>query len=641
MTSPAPTPVEALSSSPALIEDYAVLGDAHTVALVSREGSMDWLCFPGLDSEAFFAALLGTPDHGRWLLTATGEDVQVERRYVGDSFELETTYTTPTGTARVVEAMPTANGRHDVVRRVVGVEGTVSFAHDWVVRWDYGQTKPWIYRAADTDGEEVLRAISGPDALTLHAHRLPRATGGRHQDRFDVAAGETFDFVLTWTPSWEPIPGWLDVDAALAATRERWASWAQANTYDGPYRDAVVRSLLVLRLLTQETTGGIAAAATTSLPEEMGGERNWDYRYCWLRDAALTLEALLELGYRGEAEKWRAWLLRAVAGEPDKVQIMYRLDGSRDLPELEVDGLPGYEGSRPVRIGNGAVDQDQNDVLGEVMLALDLARRSGLAESRQAWNLQRRLVEGMLEHWREPDHGIWEVRGPKRHFVHSKVMCWAVLDCAIRAVEDEGLDGPVELWREVREEIHAEVLEKGYDPELGSFVQYYGADHTDASLLQLVQVGFLPPDDERLHGTVERIRAELADGPWVLRYRTETGVDGLAGDEHPFLACCFWLVDALARTGQVAEATTHMEQLLAVVNDVGLLSEEYDQHARRFTGNYPQAFSHLTLVRAAHSLQSAASGERPLGAHVEPGKAAPGDDVHAPSFAQDEHDAGS
>ena len=625
-----------LPAPPSLIEDYAVLGDSHSIAVVSRRGSIDWLCLPGLDSEAFFAALLGTAENGRWLLTAVSEDggeVQVERRYDGDSFELETTYTTPTGAARVTEAMPVESGRHDVIRRVEGLHGSVTFVHEWVVRWDYGKTRPWIYRASAPGGGEVLRAISGPDSLTLHGTRLPTAEDGRHQDRFEVTAGDRHDFVLTWSPSWEPVPTQLDVDAELTAAKERWASWARANTYQGRYREAVVRSLLVLRLLTQELTGGIAAAATASLPEHIGGERNWDYRYCWLRDAALTLEALLELGYRNEAEKWRAWLMRAVAGDPENVQIMYRLDGGRELPEHELDHLDGYEGSRPVRIGNGAVDQHQNDVMGEVMLALDLARRSGLTESTQAWRMQRRLVEEVTRRWREPDQGIWEIRGPARHFVHSKVMCWAVMDCAVRAVEEQGLDGPVDRWRDVREEIRADVLEHGYSTELSSFVQYYGADHTDASLLQLVQIGFLPPDDERLRGTVARVREELADGPWVHRYRTETGVDGLTGEEHPFLACCYWLVDALARIGEVETAREYMEELMGIMNDVGLLSEEYDPHAQRFTGNIPQAFSHLTLVRAAHALRVADEEDGPTGAEAEVEE--PIDAAHT-AFADDE-----
>lgn len=629
---------------PTPIEDYAVLGDTHSVALVSLRGSVDWLCLPRLDSATCFAALLGTPEHGRWLLTAVADDdetaaggdapddrVTVTRRYLGDSFVLETTYTTPTGTARVVEAMPLVERRSDLVRQVEGLTGTVTFVHEWVVRFGYGKHRPWVRRDTDPDGATVIRAVSGPDSLTLHGGRLPRAADGRHADRFTVTAGERATFALTWTPSWEPVPPAIDVDDAFARTEILWATWSRASTYDGDHEEEVRRSLLVLRLLTQDPTGGIAAAATTSLPEEPGGSRNWDYRFSWLRDAALTLEALLEVGYREEAEGWRQWLLRAAAGEPDELQIMYRLDGSRELPERILDHLPGYGGATPVRIGNAAVDQHQNDVLGEVMLALDLARREGLAETPGSWSLQRHLVENMIDRWRTPDHGIWEIRGPLRHFTHSKVMCWAALDCAVRAVEVEGLDGPVERWRAVRDEIREDVLAHGYDAELGSFVQYYGAKHTDAALLQLVQIGFLPPDDPRLVGTVARVRAELADGPWVHRYRTSTGVDGLPGGEHPFLACCFWLVDALARTGDVATAGAFMARLCAATNDVGLLAEEYDPVARTFAGNMPQAFSHLTLVRAAHALDVAREAAAPVGAHVR--TRAPGDHGRAPTPA--------
>lgn len=596
-----------LPPHPPAISDYAVIGDARSVAVVSRRGSIDWLCLPDLDSEACFAALLGTPEHGRWLLTAVDPDepdreIGVSRDYDGDSVELETTYTTSTGTVRVTETMPIANGRSDVVRRVRCLDGHVTLLHEWRVRWDYGQTRPWTNTDVAPGDREVLRAICGPHALTLHGDRLPTEDDGAYNDVFEISAGEVVDFVMTWTHSWDEMPACVDVDQVIEESRTRWADWASGNDYAGRHREAVVRSLLVLRLLTQDITGGIAAAATCSLPEEIGGERNWDYRFCWLRDAALTLEALLELGYSDEAGRWRDWLLRAVAGEPENLQIMYRLDGGRQLPERELDHLPGYRGSRPVRVGNAAVDQRQNDVLGEVMLALDLARRSDLPLSGHAWELQLRLVADMIGHWREPDRGIWEIRGEERHFTHSKIMCWAVLDCAIRAVEEYDLDGPVEHWRDVREEIREDVLTHGYDADLGSFVQYYGATHTDASLLQIVQTGFLPADDERILGTVARVRDELADGPWVKRYDTSTGVDGLDGEEHPFLACCFWLVDALARTGELETAEEYMQELLAASNDVGLLSEEYDPGRGEFTGNLPQAFSHLTLVRAAHTL---------------------------------------
>ncbi|TRW44028.1 glycoside hydrolase family 15 protein [Georgenia yuyongxinii] len=628
------------------IEEYAVLGDARSVAVVSRRGSIDWLCLPWLDSEACFAALLGTSENGRWLLTAVSADdgeVRVDRRYLGDSWVLETTYTTPTGQARVIEAMPLRDERSDIIRRIEGVSGTVTFVHEFVVRFGYGKTRPWVHREKDPDGRTVIRAVAGPDALTMHGDRLPRADNGRHLDYFDITAGDVQDLVLTWNHSWEPVPRLPDVDHELVRTEQIWAGWARTSTYDGEFDEQVRRSLLVLRLLTQDPTGGIAAAATTSLPEEIGGERNWDYRFSWLRDAALTLEALLELGFRGEGETWRQWLLRAAAGEPEHLQIMYRLDGARELPERELAHLPGYAGSRPVRVGNAAVDQHQNDVLGEVMLALDLARRAGLRADDDGWALQRHLVDSLLARWTEPDHGIWEIRGPLRHFTHSKVMCWAALDCAVRAVEDYGCTGPVEKWRAARAQVHADVLAHGWDDELRSFVQYYGAKHTDASLLQMVQVGFLPPDDPRLHGTIARIRQELADGPWVRRYLTSTGVDGLAGDEHPFLACCFWLVDALARTGDVATAHHHMEQLCAVINDVGLLAEEYDPVGHRFTGNFPQAFSHLTLVRAAHALDAARAAAAPVGAEAPTDEVAPSErgtrtreDVAAPGGAEKE-----
>ncbi|MPV90093.1 glycoside hydrolase family 15 protein [Georgenia ruanii] len=608
---------------PTPIEDYAVLGDSRSVAVVSRHGSIDWLCLPWLDSDACFAALLGTPENGRWLLTADPDagEAEVRRRYLGDSFVLETTYTTPTGRARVVEAMPLTEGRSDIIRRVEGLEGQVVFVHEWVVRFGYGRTRPWVHRDVDPDGRAIIRAIAGPDALTLHGDRLPAGAEGRHRDRFAVGPGDHVDLVLTWNHSWEPVPGAPDVSTELVRTMRLWARWCRTSTFEGEFDERVVRSLLALRVLTQHPTGGIAAAATTSLPEEAGGERNWDYRFCWLRDAAQTLEALLELGFRREADTWRSWLLRAVAGDPENLQIMYRLDGSRDLPERELPHLAGYGGARPVRTGNGAVAQHQNDVLGEVMLALDLARRVGLPASDDGWALQRHLVDNLLDRWRSPDHGIWEVRGPLRHFTHSKVMCWAALDCAIRAVEDYGCDGPVKDWRVARAEIHADVLAHGWDPGLGSFVQYYGARHTDAALLQMVQVGFLPPDDPRLLGTIARVRAELADGPWVRRYRAGTGVDGVRGDEHPFLACCFWLVGALARTGDVVTATNHMRALCAAMNDVGLLAEEYDPVRRRYMGNYPQAFSHLALARAAHALRAARASVEPVGPHAPVGAA--------------------
>jgi len=590
-TDPEPLPVP--------VAEYAVIGDGRTTALVSRRGSLDWLCLPHVDSAACFARLLGTEDHGRWLLTVPDAD-EVTRRYLDDSFVLETTYRSPTGTAVVTDSMPINDGRADVVRRLRCTEGTVRVRHEWVVRFGYGAVEPWVTRTRAPD--EAIRAVAGPDSLTLRGTRLPRARDHRHGDELEVRAGDELVLDLTWTPSWEPVPPPLPAAARVDATRVAWGLWARAARYAGPHREAVVRSLLVLRLLTDFETGGIAAAATTSLPEDPGGERNWDYRYCWLRDAAMTLEALLEQGFREEATQWRDWLLRAVAGDPADVQIMYRIDGGRDLPERELAHLPGYAGARPVRIGNAAVTQVQNDVLGEVMCALHDARRAGVAESADSWSLQRHLVDELLRHWREPDRGIWEVRGAPRHFVHSKVMAWAAVDRAVRAVEEHGLDGPVERWRAARAEIRDDVLAHGWDARRGTFVQSYGATHTDAALLQLVQVGFLPPDDPRVRATVAAIRAELEVAPGLLRrYRTDRTDDGVPGDEQAFLACSFWLADALARTGEADEACAVLDTLVALTNDVGLLAEQYDPATGRMAGNVPQALSHLALVRAAHA----------------------------------------
>jgi GH15 family glucan-1,4-alpha-glucosidase len=596
------------TDGPEPIAEYAVLGDGHTAALVSRHGSVDWLCLPGFDSPACFAALLGRPEHGRWLLTVP-DAVDVSRRYVDDSFVLETTYTSPTGRAVVRDAMPVVDGRADVVRHLEVREGTVRVEHEWVVRFGYGAVLPWVGHVRDTDGNDGIRAIAGPDALVLRGDRLPPGVGDRHREVFAMQAGESLRLVLTWNHSWDPVPSLLPVEERLRATRIRWSQWASRSTYEGPYRDAVVRSLLVLRLLTDMRTGGIVAAPTTSLPEEFGGERNWDYRYCWLRDAALTLEALLEHGYRTEATDWRDWLVRAVAGDPKDVQIMYRVDGSRDLPERELDHLPGHAGSRPVRVGNAAVDQVQLDVLGEVMCALHMAREAGLEETAESWSMQRRLVEDMTRVWHHADRGIWEVRGEPRHFTHSKVMAWAALDRAVRGVEEHGLRGPVERWRHVRAEIRADVLARGVDSSRGRFVQHYGGTGVDAALLQIAQVGFLPPDDARFLGTVAAVRAELEDEDGLVhRYRTDTTDDGLPGSEHAFVACGFWLADVLARGGDAAGAGLLLDRLVALRNDVGLLAEEYDGRAGRMAGNFPQALSHLALVRAVHSHDRAARG---------------------------------
>jgi len=594
-----PLPPEQAPPTP--IADYAVLGDRRTAALVTRTGSVDWICLPGFDSPASFSALLGTPDNGRWLLTVP-DATEVTRRYLGDSFVLETTYVSPTGRAVVLECMPMADDRADLVRRVEVREGTVTIEHEWIVRFGYGAIKPWVTRVKDPDGHPAIRAIAGPDSLVLRGDRLPKAADHAHRDVVTMSAGETLELVLTWTPSWAPVPPRLGVVERIERTRKDWQAWSRRRKHRGSYAEVVDRSLLVLRLLTDEETGGIVAAPTTSLPEDMGGERNWDYRYCWLRDAALTLEALVEYGYREEATEWRGWLLRAVAGAPEDLQIMYGVDGRRDLPERELAHLPGYGGSRPVRIGNGAVNQVQHDVLGEVMSALALARTAGLPEHGPSWALQRTLVDHLAEHWREPDRGIWEVRGDLQHFTHSKVMAWAALDRAVHAVEDHGLKGPVERWRAEREAIREDVLTSGFDAERNTFVQTYGSTNTDASLLQIAQVGFLPADDPRFVGTVAAIRAELevSDG-LVHRYHTQATDDGLSGGEHPFLACSFWLADALARMGDTDESGRLLDRLIGVCNDLGLLAEEYDVERARMMGNFPQALSHLALVRAVYS----------------------------------------
>lgn len=597
------------------IEDYAVLGDTRTAALVGRDGSIDWMCLPRFDSPACFAALLGSRENGRWLLGPVGP-ARTTRRYLGNSFVLETTHETPTGVVRVTDFMPLGDGRADIVRRVEGVDGTVRLRHEWVVRFGYGKVRPWVSRRAEAPeigSGELISAIAGPDMLVLRGSRLPHAVDGRHEDEFDVAAGERLTFCTTWFQSHHAVPPpLLDVDDRVEQTVAQWEQWADRCDHGGPYREAVVRSLLVLRVLTHGGTGGIVAAPTTSLPEQLGGPRNWDYRFCWLRDASLTLEALLRSGYHEEAVLWRNWLLRAVAGDPEDMQIMYAVDGARELPERELSHLEGYANSRPVRIGNAAVDQRQTDVMGEIMAALDVAREQGLEESTESWSLQRTLVENLSNHWDEPDNGLWEIRGPLRHFTHSRVMVWVAFDRAIKAIERHGLEGPLERWREVRSAVRAEVMDRGYDVQRGCFTQHYDTTEVDASLLVLPSVGFIASDDARFLGTVRAVEQDLLRDGLVMRYRTQAGVDGLPGDEHPFLACSFWLVTAYARAGRRDEAHALMRRLVALANDVGLLSEEYDPVTARLVGNFPQAFSHLALIGAALALHDAdrASADR-------------------------------
>jgi len=577
-----------------LIEDYAVIGDLQTAALVCRDGSLDWLCLPRFDSPACFAALLGTPAAGRWKLAPVAGGASTRRRYRDDTLVLEHEWDTPDGTARVIDFMPVRGQAADVVRVVEGVSGRVRVRSELQLRFDYGSVVPWVKHEG-----AALSAIAGPDAVwlrtTVPVHGEDEATWAE----FDVGPGDRVPFVLTWAPSHEPEPQPVDAEAALLATEQFWQTWMAQCTYDGKWQSAVRRSLLTLKAMTYAPTGGIVAAVTTSLPEDLGGGRNWDYRYCWLRDATFTLQALLASGFEGEAQAWRDWLLRAVAGSPADLQIMYGVDGTRRLPEMELPWLPGYEGSLPVRTGNGAAGQYQLDVWGEVLDGLHVARESGLSASVHAWDLQRALMEFLAGHWDEPDNGLWEVRGPRRHFVHSKVMAWTGADRMVRAVEHFGLDGPVDRWRELRERIHRDVCEKGYDARRGTFTQYYGATELDASLLLLPRVGFLPYDDPRVVGTVEAVERELVQDGFVLRYRTQAGVDGLAGTEGAFLACSFWLVDALHGIGRQDDALALFERLLSLRNDVGLLAEEWDVHARRQVGNFPQAFSHEPLVNSA------------------------------------------
>jgi GH15 family glucan-1,4-alpha-glucosidase len=584
------------------IEDYALIGDRGTAALVGKDGSIDWLCLPRFDSPACFAALLGTEEHGRWLLAPADEVVATRRRYVDGTALLETTFTTADGEVVLLDVMPTGDGRADVVRRLTCTRGTVRIRHDWVVRTDYGKVRPWVTRE-HAHGDEVVVAVAGPDKLVLRGPHLPQGHHGHHSEEFDLAAGEEVTFSTTWVRSWHDVPEPLGFGERIDATTDVQRAWSARSPEDVPHADLVRRSLLTLLLMTHAETGGIVAAPTTSLPEDFGGERNWDYRFCWLRDAALTLESLLGAGYADEALEWRGWLLRAVAGDPVDLQIMYTVDGGRQLPEREVPHLPGYADSRPVRIGNGAVCQRQNDVLGEVMIALELARAAGLHETHNSWALQRALVDELADHWDEPDNGLWEIRGPQRHFTHSRVMVWVAFDRAVTAVEEHGLDGPVERWRDLRDRVREEILDKGFDEERGTFTQHYDTTAVDASLLTIPLVGFLPGDDPRVLGTIEAVMADLDSDGLLLRYRTETGVDGLSGDEHPFLACSFWLVSALAAAGRRDEAHALMDRLCGLANDVGLLSEEYDAAHGRMAGNFPQAFSHLALVQAALALR--------------------------------------
>ncbi|GAB3576631.1 glycoside hydrolase family 15 protein [Leifsonia lichenia] len=585
------------------IEDYALISDCFTGALVGRDGSIDWLCLPRYDAQSMFGALLGTEDHGRWLLAPSDPAAHSERRYEGDTMILVTTWSTADGEVEVTDAMPMGDGRADLVRRVRGIRGTVRMRQDLRIRFGYASAMPWV-RKDESEHPPALIAVAGPDAIVVRGSSL-RATDHSHSGEFSITAGETIDLSLTWFRSHRHTPSAPNVEKALARTRDWWTTWAEGCEHDGPYRAEVVRSLLLLRALTHLQTGGIVAAATTSLPESFGGERNWDYRYVWLRDASLTISVLLAHGYDDYVDHWRDWLLRAVAGDPSDVQIMYGLSGERDLTEREITTLPGYQGASPVRVGNGASTQFQADVIGEVMLALDHGRRNGVTETRLSWALQRALMGYLEEHWHEADHGIWEIRGVPRFFTHSRALVWAAFDCAIRAVEDHGLDGPVDRWRARRDEVRADIEAHGFDAERGTYVQTFGSTEVDASLLQLAQVGYCDWNDPRMLGTVRALETDLMRDGLLLRYHTENGVDGLPPGEHPFLACSFWLVEQYARSGRIDDATALMDRLVALANDVGMLSEEYDVSGRSQVGNTPQALTHLTLVRAADAIADA------------------------------------
>ncbi len=586
------------------IEDYGLIGDLQTAALVGRNGRIDWLCLPRFDSGAVFAALLGDDDNGHWTIQPAGEFRTPGRRYRDDTLILESDFETSTGSARVIDFMPPRETQPDVVRIVEGVSGRVEMRMELVLRFDYGSIVPWV---RNFDG--TLVAIAGPDGVTLQAPVPLEGVGMTTQASFTVTEGDRIPFVLTWFPSHLDLPEPVEAERALDDTTSYWEEWASRCTHSGDWHDEIHRSVLTLKALTYAPTGGVVAAPTTSLPEAIGGVRNWDYRYCWLRDATLTLLALLRSGYTEEARAWRDWLLRAVAGRSDDVQIMYGVAGERRLAELEIPWLSGYEGSQPVRIGNGASGQLQLDVYGEMIDAFTTAREHGLEASDAAWTLAQKTLDWLESNWSEPDEGIWEVRGPRRHFTHSKVMAWVAFDRAVRTTEKFGREGPPDRWRQIRAEIHRSVLENAFDADRNTFVQSYGSDRLDASLLMIPLVGFLRARDPRVVGTVAAIERELLRDGFVERYRADdenVGVDGLPPGEGVFLPCSFWLAAVLVRQGRKQEALALFERLLSLRNDLGLVSEEYDPEGKRLVGNFPQAFTHLALVETAYSMEKLA-----------------------------------
>jgi GH15 family glucan-1,4-alpha-glucosidase len=580
------------------IEDYAIIGNCETAALVGRDGSIDWLCLPRFDSAACFSALLGDPSHGRWQISPTEKIVGVTRKYRQASLILETDFETENGAVRVTDFMTRSDGACDLLRRVTGLHGRVTMRSELHVRLDYGSTMPWVTRL--DDGR--IKYVAGPDRLVLQSDIAFVNENKSSVARFDVEECEHFDFVLGWSPSFREIPEELDVEVALKSSVDAWSEWASSFADAGKWSDIVLRSLITLKALTHFETGGIVAAATTSLPEQLGGGRNWDYRYCWLRDSTLTLYALLEANFVEEANAWQRWLLRAVAGSPAQLQIMYGVAGERRLDEWQISWLPGYEGSKPVRIGNAASGQVQLDVYGEVMDALYFGRRNGLETDVEMWGVQREMIAHLEEIWDQPDDGIWEVRGGRQQFTHSKVMAWVAIDRAIRTAEEFNLEGPLADWRALRDTIHAQVCAQGFNKTQNSFVQYYGSDKVDASLLMIALVGFLPASDPRVASTVAAIEKDLLQDGFVLRYRTDQSLDGLVPGEGAFLACSFWLADNYVLLGRIDEARSLFEKLVGLCNDVGLLAEEYDLSEKRQVGNFPQAFSHIALVNTAYNL---------------------------------------
>jgi GH15 family glucan-1,4-alpha-glucosidase len=580
------------------IEDYAMIGDCETAALVGLDGSIDWLCWPRFDSDACFAALLGTPEHGRWLITPCATDVKVTRRYRKDTLILETRFETPEGSVCVIDFMPPRDLCSDLVRIVVGERGEVAMRTELVIRFGYGASVPWVTHVAD----DTWRAIAGPDMLLLRTPAQMHGENLKSVADFVVKEGESVPFVLRYAPSHLPEVELTDAQKALASTERFWREWVDKGQRVERWSEAVTRSLITLRALIYAPTGGIVAAPTTSLPECIGGSRNWDYRFCWLRDATLALLALMDAGYYEEALAWREWLLRAIAGSPGQMQIMYGVAGERRLSEWELTWLPGYEGSKPVRVGNAAHCQLQLDVYGEVMDVLHQAREGGIAQSESAWALQRELLEHLEEIWEQADCGLWEVRSGPQHFTHSKIMAWVAFDRGIRDAEAYGFKCALERWKKIRSKIHAQVCERGFDAQRNCFVQAYGSKQLDASLLQIPELGFLPPDDPRVLGTIRAIEKHLLRDGFVMRYDTEDTDDGLPPGEGVFIACSFWLANAYAMTGRHEEAVELFERLVALSNDVGLLAEEYDPAAQRLVGNFPQGFSHLSVIVTAFNL---------------------------------------